>query len=374
MGARRLLSVASALLVGLAGLGACTSDETPPSPKPSSPSPTTPETSGSASAVQIVVARDGDLWLYTVQGDAFTRLTTDGADSFEQQPRFRPGTNGTVSFFVNASDGKGGNIFDVDPTTKKATRIVPAAPVRTLGWSPNGDALAYVAGLDDTEGVWVYLFDPVSKASRRIKRLPACASCGRGIADLDERRVSWSPDGSKILIVDTTLDNDPGISMFVFDRSGKDVVPARAGTQARWSADGGAIYYEQTDPLAKANLKALDVATNKLSSLPVTGGVRFAVSPDAKFLAYDDGKVDSVFLLDLTSKAKRKLAAGALGALWLDDDAIVVTEVRACRADECGDAPPWMPTGSTLRVSLAGERTGLSLQSTIDADVRRTAS
>ncbi|MGH2794014.1 MAG: hypothetical protein ACRDKG_06885 [Actinomycetota bacterium] len=352
-----------ALLLAVAGFTACSEDLPDGAQPPPTTSPTPP---GSA---QVVVSHDEDLWLYHAGDDAVRRLTTDGDEAFEQQPRFHPKTS-AVSYFVNDADGTGGAIFDLDVSSKAATELVSTRPVRAIGWSPTGDALAYVAGIDDDEGATVYLFDPATKVSKEIRSLPTCRGCGRGIADLDERRVGWSPDGKSILIVDTTLDNDSLTSMFVLDREGKDVVPPRSGTQARWAPDSRTIYYEQLGASGLPKMKALAVATNRQTDIPIQGGVRPAVSPDGRYLAYDDGKAEaSLMLFELATGAKRRLARSVVGPIWLAAGEIAATEERPCRGDECGAAPPWFSVGKTVSIELDGSRRGLSLPSTVDADV-----
>jgi Tol biopolymer transport system component len=309
----------------------------------------------------VVYAFAADLWLYDLATESVRRLTSDGRSQYETQPRFRGRT--TVTFIEN---GKTNGVFDLDLRTGFVTPVVSGVGVLAFDWSPDGKTLAYLTGAPD-----VVLFTPADGVHKTIRKLPRCPQCGRGGTDEDEQRVEWSPDGSSLLAVDTGFDSDTHGTLFVVDRTGRDLVPERDGTQARWSADSHAVYYE---PWGKSGLpdrlRALDVRTKRYASLPVAGVFRPRLSADGRSLAYDDDRGRAgVFVFDLKTHSKRRLALDAVGPLWVAADGIAVTEVRLCKADECGLAPPWFSLGKTERIALSGSKSHLAMRESIDADV-----
>ncbi len=370
MNARRVKAAAAAILVAL--LGACSS----PAPSGrSTPLPTTASPTGSPTPKQpqaeVVVYLDrGDLWVYRVESDSVKRLTFDGYESWEWPVSFRDA--GRVTYTVANAGELTETIEDLDLSSGQRTTLTGFQGfVGGLDWSPDGSTLAFVGSLTDKPSVAVYLYTPADGKTRRIRDLLACGdACGRGGTDFDQQKVAWAPDGSALLVTDTTLDNHPGITMYLLDPSGKDIVAPRSGTQGIWSPDSMTIYYVRwslgSGPRAAY---ALEVAKDRRRELPLTGFLRLAVSPDGKLLAYDDGKAKAnLYLYDLGAGVERKVSSSTAGPLWLTSSRLATTYVRPCEDEECGEAPLWVGVGTVRIVAPKADARNLSIASTAMAE------
>lgn len=358
-----------------------------PSPSPSaapstvdsaSPTPTAaPSVTFAASRIvyanrfwdDVPKTQQDDLWLYDVGANTVRRLTSDAGSTLEFDPRFRQPD--TVTFIADPQRS-GATIVDLDLSTGKRTQIVrDASPIISFSWKPGGTALAYL-----TDPGRLVIFRLADRKTLTVPLPPPQEGYGRGGGDDDEVSVWWSPGADAILVVNTARccpADDPGSTIYVVRLDGSLIVPAQRGTFARWSANGRTVFfrglYEETAPWV-----ALDVATGSLRTLPtVSGAMHPAVSPDGRYLAYDDGRpTPSVYVFDIAAGTERTIGPG-LGPLWLESELLAVTEARPCRDDEvCGDhaGPRWRGTGHVSAVSLPdGSGRALSLTSTIDADV-----
>jgi DNA-binding beta-propeller fold protein YncE len=174
---------------------------------------------------------------------------------------------------------------------------------------------------------------------------------------MDEQLLTWSPDGDMILVTDTARccygAREESIHVLRLDGT---LVASKRGTFARWSPDGTRIYYRDLadspdqDPL----VQVLDLATGKVTKLPIREPFRLAPSPDGRFLAYDDdGETPNISVFDLQSSKARSLGPG-LAPLWLSDSTLAATRTRPCKSpDECVDAR-WHGLGKSIVYSLDG--------------------
>ena len=100
-------------------------------------------------------------------------------------------------------------------------------------WSPDGEHLAFVSGDEQEPGVCVVRYDGTDL--RRIW------SSGAGEEAIAATQLSWSPDGSEILLV------ADGVHVVGADGDGHRTLASDAGesTRAAWSPDGSeiAVYY-----------------------------------------------------------------------------------------------------------------------------------
>lgn len=166
----------------------------------------------------------------------------------------------------------------------------------------------------------------------------------------------------------TPLDTAPDNTMYVLDRNGKDLAAPRMGTMARWGADSGTVIYRDFAGNKRA-WHLLDLGTGKVRDLAMTAGtVRPALSPDRTLIAYDDAQGEpTIYVFDLTTGRERKLATGSLGAIWLSNDTLAATVVRACvPATNCEGN--WVDEKRAVHISLAdGAGRPITLRSTLEA-------
>jgi hypothetical protein len=357
-------SIAALLLAAACGSSGVPRSEpsfTPTTPSatmsPSAPTPSTP-TSPQRIATKVAFTDRGDLYLYEVADDLVRPLVVDGPNSQERSPHFTDAA--TVTYAAGPS------VTEVDTASgvRREIRKMPGE-VRALTWNADRSTLAVLFDRHDPNGTGLTLHlaafgDNNSRDIRRFKPWD-----GRGGSDSDDVSVSWSPDATKIIVVITPPDTVSNTTMFVLDTTGKDLVPPRFGTMARWGADSQTIYYR--DFGAMRAWHTINIATGGVRDPAMTRGtVRPALSPDGTVLAYDDGaRKPTIYLFDVRSGRERKLTAGYVGPLWLSQDALAATVVRECvPGTDCEGN--WVHERDTVRIAVGdGSTRPLTLRSTV---------
>lgn len=328
----------------------------PCTPRPAS-KPGVPGEVAAGTARAITYGHQGDIWLYGVATRENHRLTGAGFECMEANPSFR--TPGVISFVADGVlhdfDLRSGDIDEVARTTYG---------INWYGWSPDGGTLAYLGSTTDGTRSLLVIRDTKTGAERTIRTLVTAE--GRCGSQDDEAAITWSPDGSSILVVVTHLEEGSN-TMYVVTPSGDDVVPPQKGTHARWSPDGKTVYYREFS--GKRRWFAFDVTSGTKRGLAMTPGTyRLSVSPDGRALAYD-GDSDGVasYVYDLATAQERRLAAGRAAPVWLSAETIVVSNTTKC--EDCMDMT-WQAAGSTSRVEVAsGTRQSFPMTSTMEAEV-----
>lgn len=371
------------VLVAALLLGACGGDKTPSGAATTPPATSpTPSPEGSTKLVystsiacpssvcaegNFPAAEANDLFLYDVDLNIPTRLTSDGDDTVETLPQFTP--EGKVSFVEGTGEGKpGAALFELPQSGGNAQelfRVTGGDSVFRYDWKPDGSAVAFLSFKDQRSSLKIW-----TRADGKIATVKSFPELlGRGVGSTDEVAVAWSPNGQMLLVVDTFRSPPLETTMWVLRPNGSDVVPARDGTFARWAPDSASIIYRGWEKTQ--GWQRLTVSDGKTASLPIPEG-RFlpVLSQDGTDIAYyAEGDAPAVYVFDLAAGKERKVGAGVV-PLWLSDSTLLVTSVRACRAnDECFDRE-WVPVGSAaiLRVN-GGEPTTIEGW-TLNADVR----
>ncbi len=353
-----------------------------------SPVPSTPGTtpvSRTRDGGRMVWSEAGDIWLYEAATGELRPLTGDGQARSDFLPRFRGA--GRVTFL--SLDGHPDNEYhpgltarpsvlrEIDLATGRVRDVADlGAGVMSVDWSPDGATLAvYAAPGDGTPGDLRLVSEDWQTS---IRRLPPVWGRG-GFVNYDDRRVEWSPDGRHLLLVDTGMDTSQEETLYVLNASGTDALAPRAGTWARWGADGRTIYCacavgpsDQQWPW-----QAIDVDHGIRTPLVIKRGMRPSVSPDGRYLAFDDGEdTPSIHVLDLAEPGSlpRRVTGAAMAPVWLGSGHLAVTDTRPCPEDEdsCmagGHGSMFLPAGTVAVVVVAtGERQTIVPGSTEDAD------
>jgi hypothetical protein len=333
----------------------------------------------------IVWADAGDVWVYDASAGERRKLTSDGERRWDALPRFRDAVRVT---YLSYAEGIGqSDLYAAVPRLVEVNLTTGAVhelrrfdgPVRAYDWSAGGGTLAWYRGGGDAQDSELHVIDPAGRDTT-LRRFGPTLGRG-GYVNYDETRVEWSGDGRRLLVVDTTLDTSQDETLFVLDDGGRDVLAPRLGTWARWSGNGEKIYCSCAPPVPATSgdllWQAIDVATGAATPLPVTEGARPSVSPDGRFLAYDDGlDTPGVHVLDLDDPLLRTrlLARGAVAPVWLAPSRMAVTDTRPCPHDEdtCiagGHGSMFEPAGSASAVDArTGDRTPLPPMDTDGAD------
>jgi hypothetical protein len=334
---------------------------TPCTPRTADGSVSVPGTEAGA-ARAVLYADQGDVWLVTLADGKVHRLSVDGFDCGESQAVFR--NDSTITFQAD------GVVYDLDIETGDLTKVVEIeSGIGAFAWSPDGNALAYFAWGGETP--YVATYDPATKVSRRVRNFEGGGGRCGGMDD--EMAVSWSPDGTRIMLVATYFDF-MGKTMYVMNRDGTNVVAPRLGTHARWAASNDLIYYREWD--GDRRWYSLNLDTAAKTALAMTPGTHHAaVSPDGRMIATtDEDASPSVYLYDTVARTERVLVHGYAAAIWMSSEEIALSKTKACDPEgmECGHGA-WMTAGTTAAFDLSGKRLrSLPMTSTIDAVVLLT--
>ena len=291
---------------------------------------------------RVVWAEKGDIWLYDAKTDKRRALTTDGTARHDFKPRFRDGSR--VTYLTSHEE------FGPDPTLLEVDliggqrRTLQQLPgyIRAYDWNPDGMRLAYYNVLSDDGKTELHI---TGDGPAHLRRFAAIEGRGRFI-NWDETRIEWSPNGHRLLVVDTALDTAVGPSsaktLYVLNADGTDAIAPGLGTWARWSADSRTIYCLcATHPNRDdCSWQAIDVPGGTRTPLLIPAGARPSLSPDGRLLAYDDGAdTPSVSVLDLRSPGGRPriVARSAIAPVWLSASRLAFTNTRPCphTEDEC---------------------------------------
>jgi Tol biopolymer transport system component len=297
-------------------------------------------------------------------------LTTDGAKLVEILPQLTG--RGTVSFVRAGAEQKpGAALFEVGAEAgSKPTKLFEAenGNIFRYDWHPDGGSVAFLE-FDEEGASALNIWTRADGKIRTVKSFPRLL--GRGVGLEDEVSVAWAPDGKSILVVDTFRNPPLTQTMWVVDTDGKDVVPARAGTFARWSTDAKTLFYKEYG--ASSDWLRLTLDGNETAKFAIPGDrLNPALSPDGKWIALNGGGTQpSAYVFDLSAGKERKVGSGVV-LLWISSSAVVVTDVRPCTdAEECFEGPAWKALGTASRLTLSGAKPEVLFPGwTLNADVR----
>jgi Tol biopolymer transport system component len=309
--------------------------------------------------------------------------------------------NGKLAYVTSTSSGT--SIVAIDPSGGRQTISGPCSgpdcDITALAWSRDGSKLAFVRGYRGGGGVVtpskMSLF--VSDANGdHLRRLLACGACGAFYSGSD---ISWSPDGSTIVVddgrrlelvnVETRSHKLVGPSC----RAGEDVNPA-------WSPAGSEIAFGCAASLYLTTRTGAH--THVITTLPGEVGVGdLSWSPNGRTLAFDTP--DSIYTLASDGSHLTRLLDGQVGGgpevpSWSPDGKRIVyfytpggpsnylAEVWVMNADgtqnhrlyessrPVGDwtAPIWSPDGAQVAFS-ADAASGLMIMNANGSDLHRVA-
>lgn len=232
----------------------------------------------------LVTGTDTDLWIFDVAGETWTNLTDDSYSGtltaeaggtasagtiIDTQPTWSP--DGTTIAVERTVVGEGGEygaaaMTLIDAETGEARELAPVpgsnstGAVMSMDWSADGTTLALIvrhAQEPDAENDGLWLVDAESGEARRLVPLADVeAALHEVLADVEMSGVgplSWSPDGSRLLLWAGKVDGTPvqvwpllvevetgEISSVPVPAHPRDTDTARGlrPLQATWSPDG----------------------------------------------------------------------------------------------------------------------------------------
>jgi hypothetical protein len=266
-------------------------------------------------------------------------------------------------------------VSDLDGHSRTIAREATGR-IWSLAPSPDGSEVLYLHIDHDVDATFRLKRVGVEGGPPEIVRVFG-QSLGRGASSEDEVSVAWSPDGESILAVNTHEYSEEyqNGSIYLLAPDGS-ITAQWAGTHPRWSPDSGTIYYrEHGGDDRRQRWHAMDVATmrSRLTWIrPSTNSL--TVSPNGRWVSYDTAWFGDtpgagtylngapiVYAFDLVAGVERRLQRGAVGALWIANRDVLVTDAK-------GDPPncwcSWQELGTVTRLTLGGDAKRVNLPST----------
>lgn len=250
------------------------------------------------------------------------------------------------------------------PATFEEVGRFAGQTVAAIAWSPDGiGSLAALTRSPDGEGGLTLRAYPnvasVRSGGRVIWEFPA--HLGRGVGGDDDVHVEFSPNGERLLVVNTFVDaaeERQDETLLVFDVDGTRVGAPVHGTHARWTR-AGTILYKPLSPADDDTWRELRPDTGEVRELPLSlpGATSPMLSPDGRQLAVEDDAQNSVVILDLETGETETMPGAA--PLWLDPDTLLVTEQEPCENASDADiyCGGYIDTGRVLKIAV-GEQDG----------------
>lgn len=256
-----------------------TSQSTAPSPSPSATVRIPPRV-----AQRAVYVLENGIYVYDVKSNTAARVAEGeniGLAKFYSES--------AISFIQD--QGSGAVLRVVDTRSKQVDDLFTVdTGILTYGWSPDHLMVGYLTA-DESGYPHLYIRQVVGQnAPRHVATLARIVPREYDIGD--QLRVSWSPDGSYVLVVDTAAEGDGGRlpdAQSPLQVRGADGTLAfaadsdRAPTMAVWS--GARVFYRASNGLRMWT-------PGKTASVSAKGSVRWFdpyASLDGRIIAYDTG-------------------------------------------------------------------------------------
>jgi dipeptidyl aminopeptidase/acylaminoacyl peptidase len=262
------------------------------------------------------------------------------------------------------------SLYVMDIATRAVTEVLRLdATILSYRWTKDATKVVYEIGsseirVEDGKQVpfgvnLLCLYDVSEERTRTVRRLEYIV--GRGGHESDERRLDWSPSENAVLVVDTIQPTH----IYVVDREGRDLVPPRSGTFARWINDKTVIFRQENQlrndgTLREGRWVMLDVTTGMQLQFDLPKGTsRPEISPDGRLIAFDDADREdpSTYVFDRSTGQSRLLVRGFGAPIWLSTEVVAVTAGGPCPPrTECNDF--WTPLGRTIGVNVKDGNSG----------------
>jgi hypothetical protein len=313
-------------------------------------------------ARQALYVYQNAIWLYDVKTNKTRQVTQGGTVSM---PRWLDAAH--FSFV------QGGTTLKIADLKAATTNDVFTAPggIQAYGWSPDGQTVAYIETDSSAYPHLRYrsLSDGATQSVATLARAP-----GRGVTSSDQRRIQYSKDGGKVLVVYTPADGDPGspvpADQSQFQVRGIDgslsfsVDMDRDPTMGLFSRDGRTVYF-----MDESGVRSWTASSGSTRTLRHMQWFDPWQSPDGAFIAFDTGSFSTksrVKVFDVRALTVRTISRpGRALPIVAGPKTVWAEEVLPC-SDSC-DGPTFGTVFAIDTKSLAEKR--LPVQSLQDADV-----
>jgi dipeptidyl aminopeptidase/acylaminoacyl peptidase len=273
--------------------------------------------------------------------------------------KFQPTSGNYMVFQKDAGGGEWYQLYRYDLASGDTSLLTDGKSRNIMGpWSTKGDRIAYTSTRRTGQDTDLWVIDPANpKSDRLVTQLK-----GGGWEPQD-----WSPDDSKILVVEDISVNETYLWLFDSATGQKTELTPRSTTEkvaysnARFSKDGKGIYFTSDQGSEYQQIFYMDLQTKAAKA--ITAGIswdvdEFALSWDGKkiaFLTNEDGL--SVLHLRETATGNDlpvpKLPVGLVsGLIWHKNNADVAFGITS--ASSPGDCYSFnIDTGNLTRWTMS---------------------
>jgi hypothetical protein len=253
-------------------------------------------------------------------------------------------------------EGDRSSVWRFFPETTDHKRMMSiAGNIVGLSARNDGSVAIMVQPTDGETGATVYLLTD-GATPEQLWAFPV--ALGRGVSPTDEIALSWSPDGTRLVIVNTSVDvaqERQTETLVILDISEDGTALSavvRHGTHARWLPDGTLLYRPLSNDAGRwVIIDPADPDDETPTSVVVPTGSIPAVSPDGSRVAVEDADTGQVIIFELDGGETERID-GAIFPVWFSDSDLLVTSAKACEPEDCGMLE-WLPDGTgTVLIDL----------------------
>lgn len=355
---RRRASRAATAVAGVAALAVLAVQLMPGSDDPSFAEPG-PQAGGEVFAVRMVSWNENKVFntrlpARQLSRDGLVQALDDGdPETAERAPAID--AEGNVFWVSVAADGQSSAIWRADADGNNRRQILKSQGVIQRLAVRGGDEVAFLVAAET--GWSVHLARPEGTPSL-LWQFPL--ALGRGISTDDSISVAWSPDASRLLVVDTFVDvaNERAEETLLVLTDTGDAETILHGTHATWLPNG-TILYRPLGPSTDGSFVVHDLTSSDEQPTDIKGDALYGpvVSPDGRLVALGNATDGTVLVANLEGGEHRVIDGGY--PIFLSPTALGVSELRFCSPTDCG-VPIWLPTERGRSLDLeSGEEQAL---------------
>lgn len=269
-----------------------------------------------------------NVWIYDLEAKQSAALTQDGSVSINyDSPVWKDSEDLT---YVRCTS-EGCSILTVN-TTSLAVQVeaqIQSIYVDGIRWSHDGKTLAYLYYKDNN-----FHLDLRGDESRQIAELPSIAKQDLNLNDA--LYVRFSPDDSKILVVDTFA-KEGNMAIVALDITGNEIFSVKQTSDSKPSfgffMSNDIIYYKNG---ADLYLKSFESGEEAKVTDRIVDAFNIEPSPDRKSIIYWtyswQSGIATLWSYDIANDTIRRIIDGNAFPVWIDNVNIAAIDIGECVA------------------------------------------
>ncbi len=265
---------------------------------------------------RVAYFKNSNIWVVNNDGSGKTQLTNDGDGNNVRYTTMDWKSPGILSYGRCNADGC--KVFNHDVYTDTITEVFQLPPftndLNEMKWSHDASMLAYIFVKGDYSKELALRTGGTSSTIKMYAQPP-----GRGGGYFDGIEIEFSPDDSKMLVLNTIIDPTMYSNIYVFDTAGTTLLEIADGTHPTFE-DNGAFYYIEDNKIKRAVIAT--ASSSVVYNFGTEQGYNIKNSPDGYFIAYWSiigGDQVSLAYYD-TGGSPSQIAPGYANPQWLDDN------------------------------------------------------